>query len=43
MRAELRRGVTTGDHDLEPTLAEAVRTWPDEEDTQADRHEPSGG
>ncbi|KAB7744916.1 formate dehydrogenase [Nostocoides sp. F2B08] len=43
MRAELRRCVTEGDDDLDPILAEAVRTWPDEEDTQADRHEPSGG
>ena len=43
MRAELSRSVAAGDDDLEPILAEAVRTWPDEEDTQADRHEPSGG
>lgn len=43
MRAELRRSVTAGDPDTDPILAEAVRTWPDEEHTQADRHEPSGG
>ena len=43
MRAELRRCVAAGDHDLEPIRAEAVRTWPDEQATQADRHEPSGG
>ena len=43
MRAELRRCVAVNDHDVEPTLAEAVRTWPDEDETQADRHEPSGG
>ena len=43
MRAGLRRWVAAGDHEIEPVLAEAVRTWPDEEDTQADRREPSGG
>ena len=43
MRSELRRCVHVDDHDLEPILAEAVRTWPDEEDTQADRDIPSGG
>lgn len=43
MRDELRRCVAAGDHDLAPILAEAVRTWPDEEDTQAERPEPSGG
>lgn len=43
MRAELRRCVSLGGPGVEPILAEAVRTWPDEEDTQADRREPSGG
>jgi formate dehydrogenase subunit delta len=43
MRAELLRCVTAGDQDVEPILADAVRTWPDEDQTQADRHEPSGG
>jgi formate dehydrogenase subunit delta len=43
MRAELRRCVGSGDHEVEPILAEAVRIWPDEDDTQADRTEPSGG
>lgn len=43
MRNELRRCVAQGDHELESILAEAVRDWPDEEYTQADRREPSGG
>ena len=43
MRAELRRCVDAGDHDIEPILAEAVRTHAHEDDTQADRHDPSGG
>lgn len=43
MRAELRRCVRADDHDIAAILAEAVRTWPDEEDTQADRDIPSGG
>ena len=43
MRSELRRCVTAGDHDIDPLVAEAVRIWPDEQDTQADRREPSGG
>ena len=43
MRAELRRCVAAGDHDIDPVVAEAVRTWPAEEDTQADRRAPSGG
>jgi formate dehydrogenase subunit delta len=43
MRVELRRCVAADDHDVAPVLAEAVRTWPDEDDTQADRDDPSGG
>ena len=43
MLAELRRCVREDSHDVEPILAEAVRTWPDEEETQADRDIPSGG
>ena len=43
MRSELRRCVAAGDHDIDPLVTEAVRTWPDEADTQADRREPSGG
>lgn len=43
MRAELRRCVAVDDHDIDPIVAEAVRTWSDGEDTQADRSEPSGG
>ena len=43
MRAELRSCVGSGDHEVEPILVEAVRIWPDEDDTQADRNEPSGG
>jgi len=43
MRSELRRCVAADDFNLEPVLAEAVRTWPDEDDTQADRDDPSGG
>ena len=43
MRSELRRCVAAGDHDIDPLVTEAVRTWPAVEDTQADRREPSGG
>lgn len=43
MRAELRRCVDGCDQEVDPILIEAVRTWPDEDDTQADRDEPSGG
>lgn len=43
MRSQLRRCVAAGDQEVDPILAEAVRTWPDEDDTQADREEPSGG
>jgi formate dehydrogenase subunit delta len=43
MRAELRRCVARRDHQLEPLLVDAVSTWPDEGDTQADRRAPSGG
>jgi formate dehydrogenase major subunit len=39
----VRRCVAADDHDVAPVLAEAVRTWPDEDDTQADRDDPSGG
>lgn len=43
MRAELRRCVAVHDHEIDPIVAAAVRTWPQEEETQADRSEPSGG
>lgn len=43
MRAELSRCISLDAHDIEPILADAARNWPNEEDTQADRHEPSGG
>ena len=47
MRVELHRCAAADDHDLEPILAEAVRRWPldpaSEDQTQADREEPSGG
>ncbi len=43
MRTELSRCIALDDHEIEPILAEAALTWPDEEDTQADRREPSGG
>ena len=43
MRAKLRRRVITDDSGIEHILAEAVRAWPDEEETQADRDIPSGG
>ena len=43
MRTELRRCVAAGDHGIDPLVHEAIGTWPDEQDTQADRREPSGG
>lgn len=43
MRDALRQGISLGGDDLDPVLVAAVRTWPAEEHTQADRHEPSGG
>ena len=43
MRAELHRCVAAGNHNIDPILVEAVRAHTHEDETQADRHEPSGG
>jgi len=43
MRSELSRRIADNPHDIDPVLADAARNWPNEEDTQGDRHEPSGG
>lgn len=43
LRIELRRRIAEHRWDLHPEVIAAVMTWPDEEHTPADRHEPSGG